>query len=604
MSTHTHSTAHSSIFSLPSVQGRPWRLRAADNYLAEALAQQYQLPEPLARLLAARKIGLDEAHDFLNPSLRGQMPDPSTLKDMDKAARRIADAIQQHEAIAIFGDYDVDGATSSALLRRLFRMLGVEPMVYIPDRMKEGYGPNAQAMESLHKAGCKLVITVDCGTVSFAPLAHAAALGLEVVVVDHHIGSAELPQAVAVVNPNRVDEENNLGHLAAVGVCFLLAVALVRTLRQDGFFNDRPEPDLLSLLDLVALGTVCDVVALTGLNRVYVAQGLKVLAKRQNIGLRALCDISRLEEAPAAWHLGFMIGPRINAGGRVGRASLGADILSCDDPVVAKAMAEELDRYNQERKAIEQMVLEEAMDQMGRGANANLPMLIAHQEGWHEGVIGIVAGRIKERYYRPSAVIAFHENGLGKASVRSIPGVDMGAAIHAALGAGLLEGGGGHAMAGGFTVHKDKLDALHQFFCDRIGAAVDAAGDSPPLWIDATAAPSAVTPELITMLEKAGPYGTAHHEPTIAIPNARIVQSSLLSGGEHLRLVVDSGTGPEGGYSPRLKAMAFRIADTPLAGMAGSLAGKRAHLAGKLRLNRWQGRESAEMLLDDLMILP
>lgn len=586
-----------------SLYGRRWMMRGADERMALALSQRLGVPEMVGRILSARGVGLEQAEGFLSPRLKEQMPDPFVLADMEKAAKRVADAVQANERIAIFGDYDVDGATSSALLRRVLRGMGVEPMVYIPDRIAEGYGPSIGAMDKLAAQGVKLVITVDCGAVSFEPLAHAKNRGMEVVVVDHHMGETRLPEAVAVVNPNRADAPMEdgapvLGYLAAVGVSFMLAVALVRELRGRGFFASRPAPDLMQLLDLVALGTVCDVVPLKGLNRALVSQGLKVLAQRQNVGLRALSDVGRIQEVPTAYHLGFVLGPRINAGGRVGKSSLGADILSCEDAADAMAMAQELDGFNRERMTIEAMVQEAALDQIEK-RQSQMPVIFAHVEGWHPGVIGIVAGRIKERYYRPTAVIAF-ENGIGKASARSVSGIDFGAAIHAAKAMGLVEAGGGHAMAGGFTVKAEKLDDLHAFFCERMGAAVDALGDAPPLYVDAAIGASGVQESIVQMLAKAAPFGTSNPEPTIVIPHARVMVADTLKNGEHARLIV---TDHQTNHKARLKAMAFRIKDTELERILPTLPGKVVHLAGKLRLNHWQGTTSAEMLIDDLALV-
>jgi len=583
-----------------SASGRPWLMREVDERAAMAMAQRCRVPESIARVMAARGVMLEAAENFLNPSLKIEMPDPSVLKGMDEAAALIARMIRDKQPIGILGDYDVDGGTSTALLLRFFRALGVEAHLYIPDRMKEGYGPNVTAMERLSEQGAKCVIAVDCGTVAFAPIARARELGMEVVVLDHHIGEPELPEAI-VVNPNRFDESDEgraLGHLAAVGVCFMCVVAVVRALRKDGFFVSNQCPDLMQWLDLVALGTVCDVVPLTGLNRAFVAQGLKVMAHRQNLGITALSDIGRLDEAPTSYHAGFVIGPRINAGGRVGKSDLGARILSCTDATEAAQLAQELDQHNKERQTIEQMVLEEAGAQLE--GKSNMPVLFAAGEGWHPGVIGIVAGRLKERYYRPVAVIAWEETAdgvVGKASARSIPGVDFGSAVNAARQRGLLIAGGGHAMAAGFTVAADKLDDLHAFFCERMGAAVDAAGDAPPLKADAIIAPSALTMGLVQSLSRVGPFGQGNPEPRLIVQHAHIVQVDPLKGGEHLRLIVTEGESM--GRTSRVKAMAFRVGGTPLGEALMQARGQKWHLAGKAKINRWQGRESVDFHIED-----
>jgi single-stranded-DNA-specific exonuclease len=522
------------------------------------------------------------------------------------------------ERIGILGDYDVDGATSSALLVRFLRSVGaVEPAVYIPDRIKEGYGPNNTAMHWFKAQGCTVVVTVDCGTLSYAPIAEAKALGLDVLVVDHHIGEPRLPEALAVVNPNRFDEENALGHLAAVGVAFLLVVATNRTLRQANWYassfapplrgggereraGGASEPDVLQWLDIVALGTVCDVVPLTTLNRAFVAQGLKVMGRRQNLGIRALMEIARVDEPPAAYHAGYVIGPRINAGGRVGESDLGVRILTTEDPDEATALAQRLDQYNQERRAIETMVQEEALDQVSKHGS-NMPVIFSVGEGWHPGVIGIVAGRLKERFHRPVAVLAL-DGDVAKASARSIKGVDFGTAVHAACAEGLLIAGGGHAMAAGFSVARDKIDALHAFLCERMGAAVDALGSEPVLKIDAVIAPSGATLALLNQTEKLAPYGTGNAEPRFVVQHAQIIKVEPMSGGEHARLIATDGAFGGRVGSGRLKAIAFRIRDTPLGEALMQAQGKQVHLAGKLKRNRWQGMESVDFLVDDIVL--
>ena len=407
-----------------SLTGRRWQMRPGDARLAATLSQRFALPEVIGRVLAARGIGLDEAPDFLAPTLKALLPDPSHLKDMDRAAERVARAVMAGEPIGIFGDYDVDGATSSALLATALGAAGGRSEIHIPDRLAEGYGPNLPALLALKAKGCGVVVTVDCGTTAFDPLEAAAAAGLDVVVVDHHEAEAGLPRAYAVVNPNRLDEDSPHGHLAAVGVAFLLAVAVCRSLRQAGWFAGRPEPDLKRVLDLVALGTVCDVVPLAGVNRALVTQGLKVMARRGNVGLAALADVAGVREAPDAYHLGYVLGPRVNAGGRVGEAALGSRLLCCEDPAAAADMARRLDGYNKERQEIEAAVLLEAIEQVESRPDDGLPLVLAAGEGWHPGVIGIVAGRLKERYGRPACVVAF-DGETGKGSGRSITGLDL-----------------------------------------------------------------------------------------------------------------------------------------------------------------------------------
>ena len=464
-----------------SLTGRRWTARGLDERAALALAQRLALPEPVARVLAGRGIGLEEAEAFMAPTLRAQLPDPFHLRDMARAAARVAEAVMSGEAIAVFGDYDVDGATSAALLKRFFAAVGVPIRVYIPDRLKEGYGPNAPALLRLKAEGMRLVITVDCGTSALEPLAVAADAGLDVIVVDHHVAEPKLPPAYAVVNPNRLDETSPHRQLAAVGVAFLLVVAANRALREAGWYRQHSEPDLMQWLDLVALGTVCDVVPLTGINRALVTQGLKVMARRANPGLKALADSARLDERPNAYHLGFLLGPRVNAGGRVGEADLGARLLTTSDPADAADLAQRLERYNQERQEIEARVLEEAI--AAADARALGAVVFVAGQGWHAGVIGIVASRLKERYNRPAFVVAL-EGEIGKGSGRSVGGIDLGSAVIAAKQAGLLLQGGGHAMAAGLTVAADRLDELRDFLETRIGREIAERRIVPTLALD------------------------------------------------------------------------------------------------------------------------
>lgn len=424
----------SQLSDILSFSGQRWTLREADERLTAHFHRQHDLPEAVARVLAGRGVSAEEAESFLNPTLKALLPDPSHLKDMDIAAERLCAAVMSGECVAVFGDYDVDGATSSALLLRFLRALGTRCLSHIPDRMREGYGPNLPALLSLKAQGAAVVVTVDCGTVAFEPLESATQAGLDIIVVDHHLSEARLPKVLAVVNPNRLDETSPCRTLAAVGVTFLLCVAITRQLRAAGWFAARTEPNLLALLDLVALGTVCDVMPLTGLNRAFVSQGLKVLATRSNPGLAALADVAGVSDVPNAYTLGFLLGPRINAGGRVGKADLGTRLLSSEDGAAIPSIARELDVFNAERKAIETLVLEQAIA-AAEASDTNAPVLVVRGEGWHQGVIGIVAGRLKERYRKPVAVVSF-ENGVGKASARSITGVDFGGAVASAKAQG------------------------------------------------------------------------------------------------------------------------------------------------------------------------
>jgi single-stranded-DNA-specific exonuclease len=578
-----------------SVSGRRWRERGADERIARAIAQKLELPEIVARLLAARGLDAETAPAFLAPRLREALPDPAHLKDMEKAAARLADAVEKGERIAIFGDYDVDGATSAALLFRYLAKLGAPPVVYVPDRMKEGYGPNAPALLKLREEGAKVVVTVDCGILAHAPLAAAAAAGLDVIVVDHHAAEPALPPAHAAINPNRLDETSPHKTLAAVGVAFLLLVALNRELRRRGRFAESGEPELIELLDLVALGTVCDVVPLVGLNRVLVAQGLKIMARRGNAGLAALAEAARINEPLGAFHSGFILGPRVNAGGRVGESTLGWRLLACDDPVEAKQLAERLDAHNRERQAIEAEVLAQAIVRAQEQAALGRAVVTVAGRNWHPGVVGIVASRVVERIGRPACVVGIvegPEGAIGKGSGRSIPGADLGAAVIAARLAGLLVNGGGHKMAAGFTVAEEKIEAFAAFIAERLAHAVAAAGGVPALTIDAPLAPDGASAELLAQLERLAPFGVGNVEPRLALAAARIGFVDP-AGEQHLRVAIPLERGG------RLKAIAFRAAGTPLGDALLANRGGVLHLAGHLRADRWNGRDDVQFVIED-----
>lgn len=578
-----------------SLTGKRWEERLADSRQALALSQQLGLPEIVGRVMAARGVDVDEAERFLNPTLRAYLPDPSVFQDMDRAARRLVRALEAGEKIAVFGDYDVDGATSSAVLARFFAAAGAPLEIYIPDRLAEGYGPNAPALKRLKASGIGIVITVDCGITAFDALAEAAAAGLEVIVVDHHAAEPRLPPAAAVVNPNRLDDASGLGQLAAVGVAFLLTVAVNRALREAGWYRrqNRPEPDLLQWLDLVALGTVCDVVPLTGLNRALVAQGLKVMAGRRNAGLVALSDVARIDDKPGTYHAGFLLGPRVNAGGRVGEAPLGARLLTCDDPGEAAAIAAKLDAYNAERKAIEMQVLDQAIRQVeetGPGEG----LVVAASEGWHAGVIGIVASRLKERFNKPALVVAL-ENGVGKGSARSVPGVDLGAAVIAARQEGLLINGGGHAMAAGLTVAQDHLAELTAFLQQRLARRLAEIDYRPSLGIDGALKPRGATLELLEQLERCGPFGVGNVQPRFALTSVKVSKASVV-GENHVRCFLGDAAGSGGGS---LKGIAFRALDSDLGPALLQTAGLPLHVAGRLQIDRWNGREGVQFIIED-----
>lgn len=574
-----------------SILGQPWQWRGA---AADGFDAGFQADSLVDQLLMARGVVRDELERHRTPTIRGFMPDPSIFRDMDAAAERLADALQAGQKITIFGDYDVDGATSAALLVRLLRDLGGDPAAYIPDRLMEGYGPSGEALVRLGREGAELIVTVDCGAQAFEALDMARAAGVEVIVVDHHKCASRLPVAHALVNPNRLDEADDAaahGHLAAVGVCFLLGAALIRVLRARGAFAARAEPKLIDLLDLVALGTVADVAQLKGLNRAFVTQGLKVMAQRRNVGLAALIDASRLTRPPTCTDLGYALGPRINAGGRVGKSDLGVRLLTTEDPEEARGIAAELDRLNDERRAIEMMVCE-AAEQICQ-AKANRAVAVVAGKGWHPGVIGIVAGRLKEKIGRPAIVIAIGEDGTGKGSGRSISGVDLGAAVLAAKDSGLLVAGGGHAMACGVTIAADRIDALADFLEDRLAADVARAMDGRALKLDAVLAPGGVCPDLCDALEQGGPYGAGWPAPRVAAGPVRIVKADVV-GNNHLRLVVAGDDGR------RIKAIAFRMADSELGQQMLAAPGHRKlWIAGRIKRDEWGDRVSAEMHLED-----
>src|SRR5436309_3587226 len=494
-----------------SVCGRLWRLRDADAGLAAAISERDGLSEIVGRLLAERGVGIDEAPGFLAPRLRDGLPDPAHLRDMDRAVARLARAVHDGAPIVVFGDYDVDGATSAALLLRFFAAIGAPASLYVPDRMREGYGPNAPALLRLKADGAAVVVTVDCGATAHEPLAAAAEAGLDVIVVDHHVTEPRLPPALAQINPNRLDDDSPHGVLAAVGVAFLLVVALNRALREAGWYRDRAEPDLLQWLDLVALGTVCDVVPLSGINRVLVSQGLRVMRRAANPGMQALAAVAGKTGPIDAYQLGFVLGPRVNAGGRIGAADLGARLLSTDDPALAAELAQRLDGYNRERREIEARTLQAAIALVE--STPQPPALVfAAAEGWHPGVIGIVAARLKERYERPACVVALAD-GFGRGSGRSVPGLALGPAVIAARQAGLLINGGGHAMAAGFTVAEDNLEPLRAFLAERLGDGRGGVRVKPELAIDGALSAEGAVSGLIDHLDALAPFGAANPEP-------------------------------------------------------------------------------------------
>src|SRR5262247_2993552 len=581
-----------------SLTGRAWRERLDGRGSARALAiaQRYGVDELLARIIAGRDVDVDQVDSFLDPTIKRLMPDPYTLTDMEAAATRIADGITRGESIAIFGDYDVDGATASALLSRYLRHCGLDPIIHIPDRIFEGYGPNVDAIRSFAERGVKLLVSVDCGVTSPEPLAEAKRRGVETVVIDHHQGDEKLPEAVAIVDPNRPDDLSGLGHLAAVGLVFLTLVAVARELRRRNFWSDlRPEPDLLSLLHLVALGTVADVVPLHGLNRAFVAKGLLALRRRDNAGLTALMDVARLSGPPEPWHLGFLLGPRINAGGRIGRATLGVDLLMQDDASECARLAAELDRLNRERQAIELATLAqaEAEAMAALGAEETGAVVVTAADGWHPGVVGLVAARLKERFGRPAFAIALEPGGIGTGSGRSITGVDLGRAVRQAVSKGLIIKGGGHAMAAGVTLRKDTLSAFRAYLEDALAGAVEVARREDALLIDGALTAAAANDDIVATIARAGPFGAGNPEPVIALPAHTLVYVEEV-GQSHMRVRLRAGDGSI------INAIAFRAAGQKLGIALGQSRGRSVHAAGTLCLDRWNGVERVQLRLIDV----
>ena len=582
-----------------SVLGRPWRdrLDIAGLGRAEALSQREGLSDIVSRLLASRGVEPAEAARFLEPKLRDLLPDPSVLTDMAPAAARLAHAAMRGERVAIFGDYDVDGACSSALLATFLAQGGARPRIHIPDRLIEGYGPNSEAIRMLAGEGATLLVTVDCGTTSDEPLAEARRLGLDVVVLDHHQAPERLPAVEALVNPNRQDDLSGLGHLCAAGVVFLALVATSRELRRQGHWAARGgEPDLLAALDLVALATVADVVPLLGLNRAFVRQGLAMMRSRARPGLAALMDVSGLDGPIQPWHLGFLLGPRINAGGRIGDAALGARLLMTDDEVEARTIAAELNRLNQERQEIERLAVLEAVSQAEHELSgvADLPVLLAGSADWHPGIVGLVAARLKERFRRPAFALALNGEGGATGSGRSVAGVDLGRAVRAAVEAGLAVKGGGHAMAAGVTLASGQAGAFHAFLSDHLAREVGAAGEAEALLVDAALSAGGASPRLIAEIEKAGPFGSGSPEPVFVFPAHRLTDAIEIGSGGHVRIKLRSGDGASIG------GIAFRAAQEPLGQALFAARGEMIHLAATLSLNRWGGNETAELRILDL----
>ena len=577
-----------------SLSGRRWQARLEDQRLAEAISQQHELPDILGRVLAARGVGVDDADTFLNPTLRTLMPQPSALRDMERGAERLAGAIMQSEKIGVISDYDVDGVSSAAILQLFLRAVGSDCIVHIPDRLTEGYGPSAAAVSQLKEQGAQLLLTLDCGVMAHDPLAHAAELGFVTIIVDHHQAGETLPEAHAVINPNRQDDISGYGYLCAAGVVMILIAAVNKVLRGRGWYTaERPDPNMLQWLELVALATICDVVPLKGLNRAYVTQGLKIMARRENMGLASLADVSRLKRQPDVYALGFLLGPRLNAAGRIGNALLAFRLLTTKERGEANQIAQQLEALNRERQAIEIAVVDQAMMQAeaAMGQEGRASVLVVTRQGWHPGVVGLAAARLKERFQLPSFVLA--ESGEHAAgSGRSVSGVDIGRAVREAFELGLIDKGGGHAMAAGLTVKLQRLAELRGFLEEKLAPQVAAATDRA-LAIDGALTAGGATLDLIELLEQAGPYGQGHPAPLFAFPAHRVVYADK-AGNDHIRLTLASDDGK------RIKAIAFRAMGTE---MGEALLSERKfplHIAGRLTIDDWNGGRSPQIQVEDV----
>ena len=581
-----------------SATGKIWRMRGADypDYERSALtiAQRHDVSDFIARVIAGRGSNINDVESFLNPTLREMLPDPLVLNGMEEAVERLALAVYRKEIIGLLADYDVDGATSAALFIRYFSSIERNTVFHVPDRLKEGYGPNLLAIKKLKAKGARIVITLDCGIVAFDTLSQSKKIGMDVLVVDHHMAEPTLPKAVAVVNPNRLDENSDLGHLAAVGVSFLLVVGLNRRLREMGFFVDRVEPKLTTWLDLVALGTVCDVVALKGLNRAFVAQGLRVLCQRRNQGLKALSSIARINGRVDSYHLGFILGPRVNAAGRVGESGLGTRLLSTIDESEAIKIATVLDQFNKDRRGIEEDIQSAATRTAEKYQHKDDPVFVIGGEAWHAGVIGIVASRLRELYDRPVCVIGF-DGELGKGSGRSVQGFDLGSAVIAAYQLGLLEGGGGHRMAAGFTIRRQELDNFRSFLIDRFIGEKGLVTSNPVLKLDGILAPGGVKQQVIDDIALLGPFGAGNPVPKFAVTSARITRTDWV-GEKHLRC---SFKGFDGG---NLQGIAFRAMNTRLGDALLTHTGRQLHVAGQLQSNEWNGRKNIQIIIEDIAV--
>lgn len=583
-----------------SVKGYIWKLTEADQRLVLTISQKLSIPEILATIMVKRGVkSVEEASSYLDPKIKDLLPNPFDLKDMDKAAERIATAIINKEKITIFGDYDVDGATSSALLKRFFKEFDIDAGIYIPNRMNEGYGPNTAALKKLKDEGNTLVITVDCGIVSFEPIKEATEYGLEMIVLDHHLSLDRLPEAHAVVNPNRFDDEFPYKSLAAVGVAFFTTIAVRKVLRDKGYFKENKEPDLMKLLDLVALGTVCDVMNLQGINRAFVKQGLKLIGSRLNVGLATLANVARLDAKPQSYHLGFVLGPRINAGGRVGEGILGARLLATEDPLEAQKIATELERLNDDRRSVEALVLEEAIEYIESNAIHENPVILVKGDNWHQGILGILASRIKERYSKPAAVISLMD-GIGKGSARSISGIDFGSLLAQAKQEGLLLQGGGHAMAGGFSVEDSKIDEFYKFLINATKDKGSSFTKAKEYEIDAALSIPALNGELVKTIEKANPFGNGNSQPKFALLDVTIVNLIIVGKIHFMVIIGDKKTDPL--LKKTVKCMLFKALDTEIGEFVQKSIGKKVNLVGYIQGNI-NDKSKADFIIEDIAAL-
>ena len=577
-----------------SVSGKNWVFKKFNSSDIKIYSEDYSLSEIVAKLLSIRKKNIEDIGLFLNPTIKNLMPNPLTLKDMENAIERTYQGIKKRELIGIFGDYDVDGATSTALLARYFLSINQKIQTYIPDRKREGYGPSVEGFNNLIKLGTKIIFTVDCGTLSFEPVKIAQSQNIDVIVLDHHQSDLKLPNACAIVNPNRYDDTSKLNYLCAAGVCFIFLAALNKKLRDRNWFEEEKinEPNILNFLDLVSLGTVCDVVPLVDLNRAIVTQGLKVLKKRLNLGLKTLYDLCKIESQPTTYHLGYILGPRINAGGRVGKSSHGAELLASDDPQRTYQIANDLNKSNKERQSIELMLSEKVNSEVKNFQDD--PVLILTGNSWHEGIIGIVASRIKEKYNKPTILISINES-LGKGSARSIFGFDIGTQIIKATQSGIVEKGGGHKMAGGFTIKKENIPLFRDFLIKNFKKSKLSSSKIVNLYLDSIIAPSALNEEFYSEIERLAPFGSGNSEPKFVIENLQVITSDLVAD-KHIKTVLHAKDGSV------IKSIAFNAKDSPLELYLNKKNKKKFNIAGIMNLNEWRGKKSVEFIIEDISL--